>query len=149
MALKFASEIRVRDPNLAFKNVGDKYSKLCLLNFRYDPKICVVDLMGSVFSCIDRIISQFLPIVVPELPKFFLLFCDLTPNVATKLEARSKPPGLLIWKYHLELNLSVTSVVIRRIPVFKCGAAKRNESHRHRDDYRPKWLVSINSFNHF
>ena len=36
--------------------------------------------------------SQFLPLVVPELPKFFLLFGDITPNFAPKLEARSKSP---------------------------------------------------------
>ena len=38
------------------------------------------------------IISQFLPLVVPELPTFFLLFGDLTPNFASKVEARSKAP---------------------------------------------------------
>ena len=40
-----------------------------------------------------------LPIVVPELLRFSLLFGDLTPNFASKFEARSKPPDLLTWKY--------------------------------------------------
>ena len=48
--------------------------------------------LNVVFSCTDGIISQFLPIAVPELSKFFLLFGDFAPNVASKLEARSKPP---------------------------------------------------------
>ena len=46
---KFAPEIRVRAraPNFAAKHmaiIGEKYPKLCPLNFRYDPKICVEDL---------------------------------------------------------------------------------------------------------
>ena len=43
LATKFASEIRVRAPDFATKNIGEKYPKLCPLNFRYDPKICVED----------------------------------------------------------------------------------------------------------
>ena len=42
LAPKFASEIRVRAPNFASKIIGDKYPNICALNFRYDPKICVV-----------------------------------------------------------------------------------------------------------
>ena len=37
LAAKFASEIRVRAPNFASKNIGDKYPKFCPLNFRYNP----------------------------------------------------------------------------------------------------------------
>ena len=59
---KFASEIHVRDPNFASKNIGDKCPKFCPLNFRYDPKI--------------RILSQLLRLV-SELPKFFFLFGEL------------------------------------------------------------------------
>ena len=112
LAPKFASEIRVRAPNFASKHVGDKYLKFWLLNFRYDPKICAVDLCEfswTVYShgqCIllyRRDYVTILPIVVPELPKFFLLFGDLTPNFASELEARSKPPDLLIRKYPLGL----------------------------------------------
>ena len=44
LAPNFASEIRVRLPNFASQNIGDKYPKFCPLNFRCDPKICVVDL---------------------------------------------------------------------------------------------------------
>ena len=44
LAPKFASEIRVRSPEFASKDIGDKYPKFCPFNFRYDPKICVVDL---------------------------------------------------------------------------------------------------------
>ena len=46
LATKFAPEIRVRAraPNFATKHMGEKYPKLCPLNFRYDPKICVEDL---------------------------------------------------------------------------------------------------------
>ena len=44
LATKFASEIRVRAPNFATKNIGEKYPTLCPLNFRYDPKMCVEDL---------------------------------------------------------------------------------------------------------
>ena len=40
--------------------------------------------------------SHFLPLVVPDLPMFFLLFRDLTPNFASKLEARSKPLDFLM-----------------------------------------------------
>ena len=39
VAPKFASEIRVRVPNLASKNIGDKYPKFCPLNFRYAESI--------------------------------------------------------------------------------------------------------------
>ena len=42
LAPKFASEIHVRAPNFASKIIGDEYPKFCPLNFRYDPKICVV-----------------------------------------------------------------------------------------------------------
>ena len=38
LAPKFASEVRVRAPNFASKNNGDKYPKICPLNFRYNPK---------------------------------------------------------------------------------------------------------------
>ena len=83
LAPKFVSEIRVRSPNFAAsENVGYNYSKFCLfclLNFRYDSKICVADSLNSYGRCILRILSQFLPLVVPELPKFFLLFGDLFP----------------------------------------------------------------------
>ena len=46
LATKFAPEIRVRAraPNFATKHIGEKYPKLCPLNFRYDPKICMEDL---------------------------------------------------------------------------------------------------------
>ena len=46
LATKFAPEIpvRARAPNFATKHIGEKYPKLCPLNFRYDPKICVEDL---------------------------------------------------------------------------------------------------------
>ena len=63
LAPKFASEILVGAPNFASKNISDKYPKFCPLNFRYDPKI------GT--------FSQLLRLVVTELPKFFLLFCEL------------------------------------------------------------------------
>ena len=39
LAPKFASEILVRAPNFASKNMSDKYPKFCSLNFIYDPKI--------------------------------------------------------------------------------------------------------------
>ena len=60
---KNASEICVRAANFASINVGDKYPKLCTLNFRYDPKI--------------GILSQLLRFVVTKLPKSFLLFREL------------------------------------------------------------------------
>ena len=41
---------------------------------------------------------HFLPLVVPELPRFYLLFGDLNPNFASKFEARSKPPTFHIMK---------------------------------------------------
>ena len=66
LAPKFASEIRVRAPNFASKNIGNKCLKFCLLNFRYDLKI-----RYKIFF--PGILSQFLPLVVPELPKFFSL----------------------------------------------------------------------------
>ena len=63
LAPKFASEIRIGAPNLASKNIGDKYPKFCLLNFRYDTKI--------------GILSQLLRLLVTELPMIFLLFGEL------------------------------------------------------------------------
>ena len=39
-SLKFMSEPQI----FSTKNIGEKYPKLCPLNFRYDPKICVEDL---------------------------------------------------------------------------------------------------------
>ena len=42
LPLKFVSELRA--PNFATKHIGEKYPKLCPLNFRYDPKICEEDL---------------------------------------------------------------------------------------------------------
>ena len=63
LAPSFASEILVGAPNFASKNINDKYPKFCPLNFRYDPKI------GT--------FSQLLCLLVTELPKFFLLFCEL------------------------------------------------------------------------
>ena len=38
--------------------------------------------------------------------KFFFLFGDLAPNFASILEARCKPPDLLIWKYSLGFPLT-------------------------------------------
>ena len=64
---KFASEILVGAQNFAFKNIGDKYSKFCPLNFRYDPKIGIFPI--------------FLRLVVTELPKFFLLFGELASTL--------------------------------------------------------------------
>ena len=40
-APKFTSEIRV---DFASKSIGDKYPKFYPLNFKSDPKICVVNL---------------------------------------------------------------------------------------------------------
>ena len=99
LAPKFASEILVGAPNFASKNIGDKYPKFCLLNFRFDPDF-----------------SQLLRLVVTELPKFFLLFGELAPNLAFKLDVRSKPPDLLIGKYPwvlehviIQISFSVSS----------------------------------------
>ena len=78
LAPKFASEILVGALNFASKIIGDKYPKFCPLNFRYDPKI--------------GIFSQLLRLAVAELPKFFVLFGELGPNFASKLDVRSKPP---------------------------------------------------------
>ena len=63
LAPKFVSEILVGAPNSASKNIGDKYSKFCPLNFRFDPKI--------------GIFPQLLRLVITELPKFFLLLDEL------------------------------------------------------------------------
>ena len=38
LAPNFASEIHVGAPNIASKNIGDRYPKFCPLNFRYNPK---------------------------------------------------------------------------------------------------------------
>ena len=75
LPLKFVSA-----PNFATKSTGKKY-----------PKFCLSDMTLKM--------SHFLPLVVPDLSMFFLLFGDLTPNFASKLEARSKPLDLLTWKY--------------------------------------------------
>ena len=40
-----------------------------------------------------------------NVPTKFFLFGDLAPNFASILEARSKPPDLLIWKYPLGFPL--------------------------------------------
>ena len=50
-------------PKFASKNISDKYSKFCPLNFRYDPKI------GT--------FTQLLHVVVTELPKLFLLLGEV------------------------------------------------------------------------
>ena len=76
LAPKFASEILVGAPNLASKNISDKYLKLCPVNFRYHPKI------GT--------FSQLLRLVMTELPKFFLLFGELGPTLPQIL-----PPNLM------------------------------------------------------
>ena len=76
LAPKFASEILVGAPNFASKNIGDKYPKFCPLIFRYDPKIVIF--------------SQFLRLVVKELPKFFLLFGELRRTLPQIL-----PPNLM------------------------------------------------------
>ena len=58
LLLKFLIEPQI----FASKNTGDKYPKLCTLNFRYDPEI--------------ETFSQLLRLVVIKLPKFFLLFSE-------------------------------------------------------------------------
>ena len=88
----FASEIRVRAPNFASKNIGDKYLKLPTLNFRYNPKCpwnC--DSFPTFTSCGNRT-SQNFPLVL-------WTWLNLAPNFACKLDVRSKPHDLLIWKY--------------------------------------------------
>ena len=79
LAPKFASEILVGAPNLASKNISDKYPKFCPLNFRYDPKI------GT--------FSQLLRLVVTELLKFFLLIGELGRTLAQIFASK------LIWTY--------------------------------------------------
>ena len=76
LAPNFASEILVGAPNFASKNINDKYPKFCPLNFRYDPKI------GT--------FSQLLRLLMTELPKFFLLFCELGRTLSQIL-----PPNLM------------------------------------------------------
>ena len=79
---KFASEIHVRAPNFASKNIGDKYPKFCSLNFRF-------------FSV------SVLHLVVTKPPKFFLLFGELGwpyPKFYFHTDVKSKP-NLLIFKY--------------------------------------------------
>ena len=76
LAPNFASEIFVEAPNFASKNINDKYPKFCPLNFRYDPKI------GT--------FSQLLRLLVTELPRFFLLFCELGRTLPQIL-----PPNLM------------------------------------------------------
>ena len=76
LAPNFASEILVVAPNFASKNINDKYPKFFPLNFRYDPKI------GT--------FSQLLHLLVTELPKFFLLFCELGRTLPQIL-----PPNLM------------------------------------------------------
>ena len=82
LASKFASEILVGDPNFASKNLGDKYPKFCPLNFRFDPKI--------------GIFPQLLRLVIRSSQVFPLIWCrtwlDLSPNFASELDVRSKPP---------------------------------------------------------
>ena len=74
--------------------------------------------MGGVFSCTDRIMSQFLPVVVLELPKFFLLFGDFTPNFASKLETRSKP----LRPPNMEVSLFPPGIGLRlRLKLFHFG----------------------------
>ena len=91
LAPKFASEILVGAPNFASKNIGDKYPKFCLLNFRFDPKF--------------GIFSQLLRLVVTELSKFFSYLVNLAgpcPKfcLQTLCEVQAPPPpDLLIWKY--------------------------------------------------
>ena len=101
-----------RSPKFCLQKHRWQVSQILPFEFQiYDPKICVVHLwilMGGVFSyflvpfevtskqknirlSFTGIMSKFLLLGVPELSKFFLLFGDLTPNFASKLEARSKP----------------------------------------------------------
>ena len=76
LASNFASEILVGAPNFASKNINDKYPTFCPLNIRYDPKI------GTS--------SQFLRLVVTELPKFFFLVGELGRTLPQIL-----PPSLM------------------------------------------------------
>ena len=76
LAPNFAREILVGAPNFTSKNINDKYPKFCPLNFRYDPKI------GT--------FSQLLRLLVTELPKPFLLFCELGRTLPQIL-----PPNLM------------------------------------------------------
>ena len=46
---KFASEIRVGAPYFAYKSIGDWYPKFYSLNFKCDPRICVLDLGESLW----------------------------------------------------------------------------------------------------
>ena len=71
LAPKLASEILVGAPNVASKNLGDKYPKFCPLNFRFDPNI--------------GIFPQLLLLVIKEVPKFFLLFGELGWNLPQTL----------------------------------------------------------------
>ena len=59
LAQNFVSEILVGAPNFASKNINDKYSKFCPLNFRYDPKIGT---FSTFASCGDRT-SQIFPLI--------------------------------------------------------------------------------------
>ena len=93
---KFASEIHVRAPNFAFKNIGDKYPKFCPLNFRYDPKI--------------GILSQLLRLVVTELVKFSLLFGELGWTLQTALQSTVKQ----LFLFRMD-HLIVTYVSINKI----------------------------------
>ena len=62
LAPKFASAIRVRAPNFAFKNIGDKYPKFCPLNFRYNHKCSQnCDSFPTFASCGNRT-SQVFPL---------------------------------------------------------------------------------------
>ena len=85
LASKFASEIRVRAPNFASKNMGDKYPKLCPFSFRYNSKCSQnYDSFQTFASCGNRISQGFLLI--------WWTWLDLDPNFTSKLDVRSNRP---------------------------------------------------------
>ena len=101
----FASEIHVGTPNFASKNIDDRYPKFCPLNFRYNckcPQNC--DSFPIFASCSNRTPQIF--------PLIWWTWLNLTPNFASKLDARSKPPpDLLIWKYPPGISVSTYRLI--------------------------------------
>ena len=115
LAPNFASEIHVGTPNFASKNIGDRYPNICPLKFRYNrkcPQNC--DSFQICVSCSNRTPQIF--------PLIWWTLLNLAPNFASKLDARSKSPDLLIWKFPLPLGAT---------PANKTGT------------YRVKWNICL------
>ena len=95
-APNFASEIHVRAPNFASKNIGDRCPNFALW---------ISDIIPNAPKIV--ILFQFFSLVVTELPKFFLLFGEIDWTLPQILPLNSmpgpSPPAppfdLLIWKY--------------------------------------------------